>query len=185
MALVNEILIGNQTKLRLVWGDITERNVDAIVNAANSYLSPDGGVAAAIVKEGGRIIQEESDKIGYLPVGNAVMTTAGKLTCKTVIHVVGPRKGEAKENEKFRLVLNNALILAQQNGFKSISIPAISTGIFGFPKDKCAKILVGESIKFVKDNKLMSGRALELIEFCIYDEETLEQFKLVLNAIER
>lgn len=185
MALVNEILIDNKAKLRLVWGDITERNVDAIVNAANSYLRHGGGVAAAIVKKGGRIIQDESDKIGYLPVGNAVMTTAGKLACKAVIHVVGPRNGEAKENEKLGLAINNALILAQQNGFKSISVPAISTGIFGFPKDKCAKILVEESIKFVKDNKLASGSALEIIEFCIYDEETLEQFKLVLNAIER
>ena len=185
MALVNEILIGNKTKLRLIRGDITERNVDVIVNAANSYLNHGGGVAAAIVKKGGRIIQEESDKIGYLPVGNAVMTTAGKLACKAVIHVVGPRNGEAKENEKLSLAINNVLILAQQNGFKSISIPAISTGIFGFPKDKCAKILVEGSIKFVKGNKPASGSALEIIEFCIYDEETLEQFKLVLNAIER
>ena len=185
MALVSEILIGNKTKLRLIRGDITERNVDVIVNAANSYLNHGGGVAAAIVKKGGRIIQEESDKIGYLPVGNAVMTTAGKLACKAVIHVVGPRNGEAKENEKLSLAINNVLILAQQNGFKSISIPAISTGIFGFPKDKCAKILVEESIKFVKDNKPASGSTLEIIEFCIYDEETLEQFKLVLNAIER
>lgn len=100
MGLVNEILIGNKTKLRLIRGDITERNVDAIVNTANSYLSHGGGVAAAIVKKGGRIIQEESDKIGYLPVGNVVMTTTGKLACKAVIHVVGPRNGEAKENEK-------------------------------------------------------------------------------------
>ena len=185
MALVNEILIDNQAKLRLIRGDITERNVDAIVNAANFYLSHGGGVAAAIVKKGGRIIQEESDKIGYLPVGNAAMTSAGRLACKAIIHVVGPRNGEAKENEKLSLAINNALILAQQNGFKSISIPAISTGIFGFPKDKCAKILVEESIKFVKDNKSMSESALEIIEFCIYDEETLEQFKLVFNAIER
>ena len=185
MGLVNEILIGNKTKLRLIRGDITERNVDAIVNAANSYLNHGGGVAAAIVKKGGRIIQEESNKIGYLPVGNAVMTTAGKLACKAVIHVVGPRNGEAKENEKLSIAINNVLILAQQNGFKSISIPAISTGIFGFPKDKYAKILVAESIKFLKDNKTLSRSALALIEFCIYDEETLEQFKLVFNAIER
>ena len=99
MALVSEILIGNKTKVRLIRGDITERNVDVIVNAANSYLNHGGGVAAAIVKKGGRIIQEESDKIGYLPVGNAVMTTAGKLACKAVIHVVGPRNGEARERE--------------------------------------------------------------------------------------
>jgi O-acetyl-ADP-ribose deacetylase len=183
MALVSQILIANKTKLRLIKGDITERNVDAIVNAANSYLSHGGGVAAAIVQKGGRIIQDESDKIGYVPVGNAVITTAGKLPCKAVIHVVGPRNGETKENEKLSIGVYNALKLAQQNGFKSISIPAISTGIFGFPKDKCAKILVEESIKFVNNNNSDSMKALEVIEFCIYDDETLEQFTLVFNAL--
>ncbi len=130
------------------------------------------------------MIQEESDKIGYVSVGNAVMTTAGKLPCKAVIHAVGPRNGEAKENEKLTRAINSVLILAEQNGFKSISIPAISTGIFGFPKDKCAKILVEESTKFIKDNNPASASALEIIEFCIYDEETLEQFKLVFSHIE-
>jgi O-acetyl-ADP-ribose deacetylase len=109
------------------------------------------------------------------------MTTAGKLACKAVIHVVGPRNGEAKENEKLSVAINNILIFAQQNGFKIISIPAISTGIFGFPKDKFAKILVEESIKFVKDNKPTSESTPEIIEFCIYDEKTLEQFKLVFK----
>lgn len=184
MALVGQILIANKTKLSLFKGDITERNVDAIVNATNSYLSHGGGVAAAIVKKGGRIIQDESDKIGYIPVGNAVITTAGVLPCKAVIHVVGPRNGETKENEKLSIAVNNVLKLAQQNGFKSISIPAISTGIFGFPKDKCAKILVEESIKFVNNNS-DSMKALEVIEFWIYDDETLEQFKLVFNTLSR
>jgi len=182
MAFVSEILIGNKTKLRLIKGDITERNVDAIVNPANSYLSHGGGVAAAIVKRGGRIIQVESDRIGYVPVGNAVMTTGGKLACKAVIHVVGPRNGESKENEKLSYAIKNVLILATQNGFKSISIPAVSTGIFGFPKDKCAKILLEESIRFVNNNPA-SIRELELIEFCIYDDETLEQFKLKFDSI--
>jgi O-acetyl-ADP-ribose deacetylase (regulator of RNase III) len=106
------------------------------------------------------------------------------LPCKAVIHVVGPRNGETKENEKLSIAVNNVLKLAQQNGFKSISIPAISTGIFGFPKDKCAKILVEESIKFVNNNS-DSMKALEVIEFCIYDDETLEQFKLVFNTLSR
>ena len=184
MALVGQILIANKTKLSLFKGDITKRNVDAIVNAANSYLSHGGGVAAAIVKKGDRIIQDESDKIGYIPVGNAVITTAGLLPCKAVIHVVGPRNGETKENEKLSMAVNNVLKLAQQNGFKSISIPAISTGIFRFPKDKCAKILVEESIKFVNNNS-DSMKALEVIEFCIYDDETLEQIKLVFNTLSR
>ena len=131
----------------MVRGDITERVVDAIVNTANSNLYY-GGVAAAIVAKGGQIIQEESDKIGYVPTGNAVMTNARKLPCKAVIHVVGPRNGEGKENEKLTLAIINILKLAQENNFKSISIPAISAGIFGFSKEKCAKILVQESINF-------------------------------------
>jgi O-acetyl-ADP-ribose deacetylase (regulator of RNase III) len=174
--LVSEITIGKRRKLRLVRGDITERNVDVIVNAANSNLNHGGGVAAAIVAKGGQIIQDESDKIGYVPVGNAVMTTAGKLPCKAVIHVVGPRYGEGKEEKKLRLAINNVLNLAEQNNFKSISIPAISTGIFGFPKEKCAKILVEESINFAE--KQISFTSLpEIIEFCIYDDETLQHFK--------
>jgi O-acetyl-ADP-ribose deacetylase len=174
--LKSEITIGKRRKLRLVRGDITERNVDVIVNAANSNLNHGGGVAAAIVAKGGQIIQDESDKIGYVPVGNAVMTTAGKLPCKAVIHVVGPRYGEGKEEKKLRLAINNVLNLAEQNNFKSISIPAISTGIFGFPKEKCAKILVEESINFAE--KQISFTSLpEIIEFCIYDDETLQHFK--------
>jgi O-acetyl-ADP-ribose deacetylase (regulator of RNase III) len=180
--LISEILFDNRKKLRLVRGDITERNVDVIVNAANSYLRHGGGVAAAIIKKGRQIIQDESEKIGYVPVGNAVMTTAGKLPCKAVIHAVGPKNGEGKENDKLRLAINSVLSLAQQNGFKSISIPAISTGIFGFPKDKCAEILLEESIKFVK-NQTPSTKSPEIIEFCIYDDETLDQFKKEFNGI--
>jgi O-acetyl-ADP-ribose deacetylase len=100
--IVDGIRLGNNKILRLVKGDITERNVDAIVNAANSYLKHGGGVAAAIVRKGGVIIQEESDKIvtsrGPVPVGSAVDTTAGKLPCKAVIHAVGPRLGEGDED---------------------------------------------------------------------------------------
>lgn len=172
--LVSEISIGKR-KLRLIRGDITERVVDAIVNAANSNLYHGGGVAAAIVAKGGRIIQEESDKIGYVPTGNAIMTNAGKLPCKAIIHVVGPRNGEGKENEKLTLAINNILKLAQQNNFKSISIPAISAGIFGFPKEKCAKILVQESIN--SHNTLP-----EIIEFCIFDDETFQHFKRVQSC---
>lgn len=116
--LMSEISIGKR-KLRLVRGDITERLVDAIVNTANSNLYHGGGVAAAIVAKGEGIIQEESDKIGYLPTGNVVITNAGKLPCKAVIHVVGPRNGEGKENEKLTLAINNILKLAQQNNSKA------------------------------------------------------------------
>lgn len=179
-SIIDEISLQNGRIIRLVNGDITERTVDAIVNAANSYLKHGGGVAGAIVRRGGHIIQEESDKIGFVPVGNAVVTTAGKLPCKAVIHVVGPMLGEGEEDEKLSLAIKNVLKLAQDSGFNSISIPAISSGIFGFPKDKCAKILVEESVRFVKKLcTLCSGKEsfLELVEFCIFDDETLDYFK--------
>jgi O-acetyl-ADP-ribose deacetylase (regulator of RNase III) len=170
--------------IRLVRGDITKRNVDVIVNAANSYLRHGGGLAAAIVRKGEKIIQEESDKIGVVPVGNAVITDSGTLPCKAVIHAVGPKFGEGKEDQKLRSAMKNTLILAQANGFKSISIPAISSGIFGFPKDRCAKILVNESIRFITNSSSKPrASSLQTVEFCILDEKTLEQFRIEFDSM--
>ncbi len=160
--------------LRLVQGDITERDVDAIVNAANSHLQHGGGVAGAIVRKGGVIIQDESDKIGFTPVGTAVITTAGKLPAKHVIHAVGPRMGEGDEDSKLKNAVVNSLLLASQKMLTSISLPAISSGIFGFPKDRCAKILINESADFLRKN---ANSSLNVIEFCIYDDLTLGYFK--------
>jgi O-acetyl-ADP-ribose deacetylase (regulator of RNase III) len=173
-ATVDQIQLENNKKvLRLVKGDITERTVDVIVNASNSYLKHGGGVAAAIVRKGGKIIQEESDKIGFVPVGSSVITIAGRLPCKAVIHTVGPRMGEGDEDTKLRKVVRSSLVLASEGKFKSISIPAISSGIFGFPKDKCAEILVQEAKKFLVNNIT----SLEIVEFCIIDDETTDHFK--------
>jgi O-acetyl-ADP-ribose deacetylase (regulator of RNase III) len=165
--------IGNKL-LRLVKGDITGRDVDAIVNAANSHLQHGGGVAGAIVRKGGHVIQEESDRIGFTPVGTAVITGAGKLQARFVIHAVGPRMGEGDEDNKLKNAVLASLNLAAQKNLKSISFPAISSGIFGFPKDRCAKILVGEAAGYLKKHK---DSSLDVVEFCIYDDATLEPFK--------
>ncbi len=170
----------NGKTLRLVQGDITEREVDAIVNAANSHLQHGGGVAGAIVRKGGHIIQEESDRIGYVPVGNAAFTGAGSLPCKYVIHTVGPRMGEGDEDNKLKNAVLNSLKLASGKALKSISIPAISSGIFGFPKDRCAEILVSEASNYIRDN---SKTSLELIEFCVHDDLTMEYFKREFEKI--
>src|SRR5512137_2976755 len=106
-----EKTIGAAT-IRLVSGDLTERDVDAIVNAANSRLQHGGGVAGAIVRKGGQVIQEESDAIGFVPVGGAAMTTAGRLTARHVIHAVGPRMGEGDEDHKLRSAITSVLRLA-------------------------------------------------------------------------
>ena len=182
--IVDKAKLDNNKILRLVNGDITERNVDVIVNAANSYLKHGGGVAAAIVRKGGAIIQEESDRIGggFVPVGSSVITSAGKLPCKAVIHTVGPRMGEGDEDNKLLKAVQSTLALAAEKEFKSISIPAISSGIFGFPKDKCAKILVQESERFLKHNNTCS---IDIIEFCIFDNETLDCFKNELTNVKK
>ncbi len=173
MKVVAERRINNKL-LRLVTGDITERDVDAIVNAANSYLQHGGGVAGAIVRKGGQIIQDESNKVGFVPVGSAAVTTAGKLPAKFVIHAVGPRMGEGDEDNKLKNAVVSSLKLATEKGITSISMPAISSGIFGFPKDRCAHILVTEAKKFLSSHR---DTPLEVVEFCIFDEHTLSFFK--------
>ena len=172
-------IVLNKT-LSLVRGDITERKVDAIVNAANSYLRHGGGVADAIVRKGGAIIQKESNKLGYVPVGSAVITTGGNLHCKLVIHAVGPQMGEGDEDDNLRKAIQSIMKLASEKKLSSISIPAISSGIFGFPKERCAKILVEETLNFTKENQ---NTSLQLIEFCIYDDQTYKFFEDEFNLI--
>ncbi|HEX9021695.1 MAG TPA: macro domain-containing protein [Nitrospirota bacterium] len=169
-----------KTVLRLVSADLTGREVDAIVNAANSRLQHGGGVAGAIVRKGGRIIQEESDRIGYVPVGGAAITTGGRLKAGYVIHAVGPRMGEGDEDNKLKKAIRSVLSLATEKGLTSISVPAISAGIFGFPKDRCAEILVGETTAFLKKNP---GTPLKLVEFCIMDKEAFGFFQAQIEKI--
>ncbi len=161
--------------IRIVHGDITEESVDAIVNAANEYLKHGGGVAGAIVRKGGYEIQEESDKIGYVPTGSAAITSAGKLPAKFVIHAVGPvwKGGESQEDEKLQSAVLSSLKIAHERKLKSISFPAISAGIFGFPKERCAKILIETAVKFLEENPHTS---IEEIRFCLFDEPTLNAF---------
>src|SRR6476620_6760866 len=125
----------DHTQLELVEGDITELEVDAIVNAANEHLQLGTGVAGAIRQKGGPSIQVECDRIGGAPVGTAVMTGAGNLKARRVIHAVGPRMGEGDEDKKLASAVRAALGLADRRGMKSIALPAISTGTFGFPID--------------------------------------------------
>lgn len=173
MKMIAHHAVGTKT-LRLVQGDITLREADAIVNAANSSLQHGGGVAGAIVRRGGQGIQEESDKIGHVPVGHAAVTGAGRLPARFVIHAVGPRMGEGDEDNKLKSAVLSSLQLASGKMLSTISFPAISSGIFGFPKDRCAKILVIEALNYLKKH---SDSSLKIVEFCIYDDETLDHFK--------
>ncbi len=171
--------VGNSV-IELVKGDITELEVDAIVNAANSRLKMGGGVAGAILRKGGWSIQEECDRIGYCPVGGAVITGAGRLKAKHVIHAVGPRMGEGNEDEKLRSATISSLKLAEEHKIKSIAFPAISTGIFGFPKDRCAKIMLRAAAEY-----LVKGSEIERVVFCLYDDETYRIFSDELERLRK
>lgn len=165
-----------RTQLELVEGDITDLEVDAIVNAANEELQLGGGVAGAIRAKGGPSIQEECNRIGGTPVGTAVMTGAGHLRARQVIHAVGPRMGEGDEDKKLASAVRAALALADRRGMKSIALPAISTGIFGFPMERAARVMLTEIQRF-----LQGGTKLERVVICLHGEEAFGVFKRELR----
>jgi O-acetyl-ADP-ribose deacetylase len=164
--------------IRLLRGDITEMETDAIVNAANQFLQHGGGVAWAIVHKGGFSIQEESNKIGYTPVGSAVATGAGNLKAKFVIHAVGPQMGEGEEDEKLRSATTKSLELCEKLNLKSITFPAVSTGIFGYPIEKCAENMLSACIGFLKRSMLQLD-----IEFCLWTEDDYFVFEQALEKL--
>jgi len=158
--------------LELLDGDITEMQTDAIVNAANARLILGGGVAGAIRKKGGPEIQAECNKIGGTFVGGAVITTAGNLKAKHVIHAVGPRMGEGNENEKLKNATLNSLKVADENNLTSISFPAISTGVFGFPIGRCAEIMLKTTIDYLKGQT-----GLKKVVFCLFGKDSYQVFE--------
>ena len=168
------------TAITIVRGDLTESNVDAIVNAANSYLQHGGGVAGAIARKGGPLIQEESNRIGYMPVGECALTGAGSLKARYIIHAVGPRWGEGDEERKLRNAVVNSLTLATSRGLKSLSMPAISAGIFGFPKDLCARIMIGETVNFIVGHET----SIREINFYLMDRDIIQFFEKELKEKE-
>jgi len=165
--------------LRVVHGDLTEERTAAIVNAANEYLRHGGGVAGAIVRRGGAVIQEESDRIGHVPTGSAAVTGAGALAARRVIHAVGPRMGEGDEDARLASAVRAALAIAERERLESVSLPAISSGIFGFPKDRCAAILVDVVLAHFAANP---DGAVRTVHLCNFDRPTVDVF---VRAVER
>ncbi len=163
----------NNVTIELVQGDITDLATDAIVNAANESLQMGGGVAGAIRRRGGPSIQRECNDIGGTPVGTAVLTSGGNLKARYVIHAVGPQWGEGEEDEKLASVVQNTLKLADSKHLRSIALPAISTGIFGFPKERAAKIILSTTLDFIRDSRT----SLRRIIFCLFDPASYSIFE--------
>ncbi|WP_222984567.1 O-acetyl-ADP-ribose deacetylase [Flagellimonas meishanensis] len=170
--------------IELKKGDITKLNVDAIVNAANTSLLGGGGVDGAIHRAGGNAILKECeqirDKQGGCKIGEAVITSGGNLPCKYVIHTVGPKWNDGKSNEEelLRLSYVNSLRLALKYGLKTIAFPNISTGIFGFPKEKAAQI----AIKVVRELMKTPGKIDELTFIC-FDNENYAIYKKIMESL--
>ena len=176
-------VLDNDVKLSLYKGDITEEAVDAIVNAANQRLQHGGGVAAAIVRKGGRQIQEESNRLikryGTLDVGGAVYTSGGSLSCRYVIHTVGPewyRHGKDMSRFLLRQACIESLALAVKLNLSSIALTAISSGIFGMPKDTCAEVMF-LAIEEFSSSEGAKFSTLRDVRIVIIDEPTLSVFQ--------
>lgn len=162
-------------RITLRQGDITCEEWEAIVNAANSSLWMGGGVAGAIKRVGGGEIEEEAVKKGPIPVGEAVVTGAGKLPCKYVIHaaVMGPDL--VTDEEKIRAATQNSLLRAEELGLKSIAFPALGTGVGRFPYSKAAEVMIREV-----DEHLAGESSLEEVVFVLYDEVAYRAFEKVM-----
>lgn len=181
---IREKKFTNSKKLQLAQGDITTEKVDAIVNAANSELMHGGGVAGAISRKGGPLIQQESDawvrKHGPVSHGEPAFTGAGSLPSKYVIHAVGPVWGEGDEDAKLAAAITGSLRLAEKLELHSVALTAISTGIFGFPKERAAQIIFREVDRWFQEH---AETGLEVVRITIIDRPTMEAFTQAFDGL--
>ena len=159
----------------VVIGDLLKEPVDAIVNAANGHLAHGGGVAAAIARAAGPALGEEGDRVvaerGPVPVGEAVVTTAGRLPFQGVIHAVGPHRGLGREEDRLVQALQAALVRADERGWASVSFPAVSSGIFAVPLDVCSRAYVRAVRGFFAAHP---GTSVRTVRLCLFDGPLVE-----------
>jgi O-acetyl-ADP-ribose deacetylase (regulator of RNase III) len=167
-----------RSKIVIRQGDITEAEVDAIVNAANNDLKLGAGVAGAIRTKGGPSIQQECDKLGPVRLGEAVITGSGNLPARYVIHAASMRLGGRTTEPNLREATRNSLLRAKEKGLESIAFPAIGTGIAGFPLDRCAEIM-GAEVR----NHLKGETSLKRVEFVLYDKPSLYMFQFAFAKV--
>jgi O-acetyl-ADP-ribose deacetylase (regulator of RNase III) len=167
----------NEVRIELVQGDLTRQEVDAIVNAANRHLAHGGGLAGAIVRLGGADIQTESRawvrEHGPVEHAKPAYTAAGNLPCRYVIHAVGPVWGDGDEDAKLAAAVRGSLELADRLGLRSIALPAISTGIFGFPKERAGRVILDALQEYFQDHP---NTTIELTRLVLFDQPTVDAF---------
>jgi O-acetyl-ADP-ribose deacetylase (regulator of RNase III) len=168
-------------RISIQQGDITEMDVDAIVNAANNDLIMGIGVAGAILRKGGDEIQEECNKIGSIPVGYAAITGAGKLKARHVIHAASMGLGGVLTTAKtLRTSTAHSLRLASERKMRSIAFPAIGTGVAGFPMDECAQVMLFEAIEHLKHRS-----SLETVYFVLFDSAAFHVFQTAWGQLQK
>jgi len=168
-----------EKQIRISQGDITEMDVDAIVNAANNDLQLGAGVAGAIRRKGGPSIQQECDDIGSIPIGSAAITGGGSLKARHVIHAASMQLGGSTTAESLRGSTAWSLRLAREHGLKSIAFPAVGTGIAGFPIRDCARIMLTESVAHLR-----AETSLETVHFVLFDAPSLDAFTAVWKEMQ-
>jgi O-acetyl-ADP-ribose deacetylase (regulator of RNase III) len=159
-------------RIEILQGDLTEMGVDAIVNAANNDLQLGGGVAGAIRRKGGPVIQQECNEIGSIPVGGAAITSGGALQAKFVIHAASMQLGGDTTAQALRSATAHSLRIAAERGLKTIAFPAVGTGIAGFPMKECAEIMLRECV-----DSLRRGSSVEKISFVLFDADATSAFE--------
>ena len=162
------------TTIEVVQGDITEEDVDAIVNAANNELWMGAGVAGAIVRQGGREIEADAIRQGPIGIGESIITGAGALTARHVIHAAAMGQDLRTDREKIRQATDSALALAEERGLDSIAFPALGTGVGGFPLEECAAVM----LSVVRD-RAHSSEALDTVRFTLFDPVAFAAFRAV------
>jgi len=169
-----------ETTVSIKVGDITKESVDAIVNAANSGLRGGGGVDGAIHRAGGSKIMEECRKIGGCPPGQAVFTTGGNLPARYVIHTVGPiyRGGQRGEEETLQNAYINSLSLALQNNIRSLAFPSISTGVYGYPIEKAAQVVLKTCLQYIEEYQ-----DFDMVNFVLFSQNDYDVYVKTLRAV--
>jgi O-acetyl-ADP-ribose deacetylase len=186
--LITQLILASGQMLALYHGDLTEEHMDAIVNAANERLAHGAGLAGAIVRRGGREIQEESNawirQHSLAGHDKPALTGAGRLPCKAIIHAVGPvwLGGKQAEDTKLRLAYTSALKLAHELGFGSVAFPSISTGLFGFPVERGSAIAVQAVTDFCAAHP---DSPLREIRFTLIDAPTVEVFRREFEKLDK
>jgi O-acetyl-ADP-ribose deacetylase (regulator of RNase III) len=176
-----EVLLKN-TKIELFQGDITTLEVDGIVNAANNRFWMGGGVAGAIKRKGGSVIESEAVAQGPKPIGEVVVTSAGNLPAKYVIHAVVMGQDLVTNAQIIGKATLNTLNKAEELGVSSLAFPALGTGVGRFPLEECAKIMLGKAVDFLRKGEDIK---LRLIIFALYDKEAFQAFEKEIGKFKR